>query len=206
MLHYGLELEFFIYKGSQLVPAYLKTNNTDGNIATGELKTKVHTSLEDAVFEMNKLIFLEKKMLKEKGCSFRLKTSATLTDDQIKELRRQLIYAKKEWSEEFSIYGEKVGKILPIHRLKASLQINISDNYKLDYYTQASKKASLQTHHSSSLFNYIDIIRKWDTQFKKQIEGTDRVPGVYSIKHGEQGNRIEYRSLPNNINLMDLLK
>lgn len=58
----------------------------------------------------------------------------------------------------------------------------------------------------AALFNYVKPIYILDEAFADFIRGTQRIKGVYAIKKGEFGDRIEYRSLPNTISLDELLK
>lgn len=214
-MNYGIELEFFIRddKGS-IIPAYKLTNNVDGNPVIGELRTKVHDTIEDAVFEIKKLLYLETVALKSKNFNLTLEPKIKVTQDDVRALRKDKSYTNKkviENLEEFSIYNKgQLGKVLPTGEYKASLQLNISDNltfYYNTYDTQNGEKVFRNATKSiSNAFNYVDIITKLDNAFKTEIKETDRVPGVYAIKDGTLGNRIEYRSLPNNIDLYKLLE
>lgn len=57
----------------------------------------------------------------------------------------------------------------------------------------------------SCLFNFTSIIYKLDEAYKTEIAATKRTKGVYAIKTGDFGERIEYRSLPNTIHHMALI-
>lgn len=50
-------------------------------------------------------------------------------------------------------------------------------------------------------FDYVQIIRHLDKYFKEWIKSGRRKPGFYEVK---SDGRIEYRSLPNNIDLLEL--
>ena len=39
-MKYGIEFEFFVSKDNKIIPAYLATNNLDGNPFLGEIRTK----------------------------------------------------------------------------------------------------------------------------------------------------------------------
>ena len=45
-----------------------------------------------------------------------------------------------------------------------------------------------------------------DEVYKEDISRTNRTKGIYAIKPGDFGDRIEYRSLPNNIKFSNIIK
>ena len=205
-MEYGIELEFFVKKGQNIVPAYLYTKNLDGNILLGELRTGIHKNITDAVFELKKLIYLEELALKNKKCKLILKSEHLFTNKEIIDARNDSRYGNKNFTEELSIYLEDyIPKVYAVENVKASLQINFSENI---YNTIKISENSINNYKefiSSSLFNFPSIIRKLDNNFKEEINNTKRTSGIYSIKNGEKGKRLEYRSLPNTINLSKLL-
>lgn len=209
-MKYGLELEFFVLNdANEIIPAYKATTSLDGDPVIGELRTGVHSNMVDAVFEMNKLLFLERKSLRSKGFTLALISEAKLSKDVLKSLRKDKNYVNSkqlEVLEEKSIYGKSTGKILPIGVYKASLQINISDSREVSLSIKDSNNNwKAGTKEVGDVFDYISIISEYDKLFKKQIANSKRVAGVYAIKNGINGKRIEYRSLPNTIELSDLL-
>lgn len=220
-MNYGIELEFFIRNKStgDIVPAYKVTNNVDGNPVIGEIRTGVHNNIVDCIFELKKLIHLEREKLYKKDPNLMLifQDVITLSDVTLKALRadRECIQRKEHTVlEELSIYPDKkTGKLLPRGVFKASLQVNFSENKMFsfteyekvtveDKYKYVSKSANKSY---AGLFDYVSIIRRLDIAFAKEIVNTKRVKGVYAIKEGLLGDRIEYRSLPNTIDLNELL-
>lgn len=205
-MEYGIELEFFVKKGKVIVPAYLYTNNLDGNILLGELRTGIHKNITDAIFELKKLIYLEEIALKKKKCKFVLVSEHLFESKEISEVRTNPNYGNKNFTKEFSIYSENfTPKIYTPERIKASLQINFSENIYKKIRTIKNSIESYEESVNSSLFNFPEIIRKLDNKFKEEIKNTERTSGIYTIKDGEKGKRLEYRSLPNTINLSKLL-
>lgn len=218
-MKYGIEFEFFVSTiENTIVPAFLATTNLDGNPVVGELKTKVHDNIIDCVYELKKLIYLEEQELKKTNHYLLIKPEVNLTDDVLKSLRKNQTYVDKkeiEVLEELSIYSNgKTGKILKKGCYKASLQVNISENLTFNYLSynridveDKHKYESVNNSKSySSIFNYVSVINKLDNAFKDEINKTQRVKGVYAIKNGDLGKRIEYRSLPNNISLDKLIE
>ncbi len=107
----GIELEFFVkeIKSGKIVPAFRATDNTDGNPIIGELKTSVYKDIVSCVFEMKKLIYLEKKALAKKGCEMVLESQIVVDDNFIKGLRSSREYINKkdlEFLKLLSIYGK----------------------------------------------------------------------------------------------------
>lgn len=213
MIHYGIELEFFITnKDGEIIPAYKATQNLDGNPIIGELKTKVHNNINDCVFELKKLIYEETNKLKNLNYFINFSDSFEVNDNFLKNIRKDSQYTNRkelDTLETYSVYGNNTGKILRKNLFKTSLQLNISSNNNFcytnfikekDYYI---KNENIKNY--SEIFNYIDIIKHLDILFYNDIKNSKRVKGVYSIKKGELGNRIEYRSLPNSINIDSLL-
>lgn len=213
MINYGLEFEFFVTDGNGLVvPACIATNNLDGNPVLGELRTGVYSDLTDCVFELQKLIYNERKAIEKKGYRMFLVDKATLTNEQIKALRSNSQYVNQKHLRtltEYSIYGRSTGKVLPKGVYKASLQINVSDNREITYRAARMVGQTLisesETKWVDQAFNYPSILWKWDVQFANEIKLAGRVPGVYAIKAGIKGNRIEYRSLPASVPFLYLL-
>lgn len=218
-MNYGIELEFFVADGSYLpVPAYKVTHNLDGNPVIGEIRTDVHSNIVDCVFELQKLLYLEKERLKQAGFVMYHGSEVKVPDEFLQSLRKDKTYVNSkhvEVLEELSIYPKgKVGKLLPRGVYKASLQINFSNNREFTYPTyekitvedkyrfqQSSEKKSY-----AGMFDYVSIIRKLDEVFAEDIAKTKRVKGVYAIKEGKLGDRIEYRSLPSTVYLNKIIE
>lgn len=202
-MKYGIELEFFVTKNNNIVPAYKATYNLDGNPVVGELRTGIFDSIEECIFDLKRLIYQEESSLHKKGFGLLLKSEVTVNDNFIRNLRRDrrfVDYKNKEYTEELSIYGEAETSILNTNKFKASLQINFSRS------TQLHKTTSGRRIYGGLMFDYVDIIRKLDVNFKEEIKTTKRVKGIYAIKSGEISNRIEYRSLPNNVDLFKIIE
>lgn len=217
-MKYGIEFEFFVSKDGEIVPAYLATNNLDGNPFLGEIKTRPLNSILDCVFELEKQIYMEKSELERKGFKMEIISMNKFSNQDLVELRKsQKALNLKELKvlEEFSIYpAGKLGKLLKTGEVKASLQVNLSE-HKYFTYPEYSKitvddkykyESSNVTKQYACLFNYVSIIQKLDKFFLDDILKTNRTKGVYAIKLGEFGDRIEYRSLPNTIDIKNLLK
>lgn len=218
MLNYGIELEYFVRdKDGLIVPAFEATKNLDGNPVVGEIRTGVHSSITDCIFELKKLLFIEENQLREKGYTLSLENNVKVDDTFLYSLRKKDEYINKkrlETLDEFSVY--QTGKLPPknsIHVFTASIQVNLSANDKFNYtvynkvevedkyrYVTESKEKTY-----SSLFNYPPIIHSLDTAFSEEISGSKRTKGICAIKDGELGSRLEYRSLPNTVDLDKLL-
>lgn len=216
-MKYGIEFEFFVSKDDKIIPAYLATNNLDGNPFLGEIKTQPLDSILDCVFELEKQIYLEKNALENKGFKMEIIPINQFSNEDLIIFRKdQRALNKKELKvlEEFSIYPDgKLSKLLKRGEVKASLQINFSQ-HKIFIYPEFSKitvedkyryESSPKTKEYACLFNYVSILQKLDQTYKEDISKTNRIKGVYTIKPGVFGDRIEYRSLPNTINFKTLI-
>lgn len=212
-MNFGIELEFFVQdRHGKVVPAYEATQNLDGNPILGELRTGVHSNIIDCVYELKKLIHKEKLALEKKGFSMKIIPQIKVDKAFIKDVRKHIHNYKKEYSQldERSIYPNgKMGKVLPINVFKASLQVSVSKNKKIYVKEAVERKVDGKyrtvpencERDSSEIFDYVSVIQKLDKLFAENISEAKRVKGVYAIKTGTKGDRVEYRSLPNNINL-----
>lgn len=228
-MKYGIEFEFFVLdRDDNLIPAFEVTTNLDGNPVIGELRTVVHDSIATCVAELQSLIRKEEKALSKKGYHMSTLHTYKVSKEFLKELREKDGYASnicKSKLKELSIYANgKTGKVLPVDTYKVSLQINFSENATLDYFEESYSNTTkilfallYKANHSNSgsrkeikyskLFDYPTIIGKLDKKFGAIIKSAKRIPGVYAIKSGQLGDRIEYRSLPaTGIDLNELIK
>jgi len=216
-MKYGIEFEFFVSKDGKIIPAYEATDNLDGNPFLGEVKTKPFDNILDCIFSLEKKIYVEKAKLEEKGYKMEILPIHRFSKEDLVNFRKnKKAVDKKDFEEleEFSIYPDgKLGNLLNRGEVKASLQINFSEHKSISY-TKFSKitvedkyryDSSVETKEYSCLFNYISIIQKLDKFYKEDISKTSRTKGVYTIKPGEFGDRIEYRSLPNIIDYKQLI-
>jgi hypothetical protein len=212
MIHYGIELEFFTYRGKDLVPAYKVTGNLDGNPVVGEIRTGIFSNPVDLFFDLQKRIYLEREALAKHGCNMLFRSEVKGSADFRKELRKDRTFINRknlEVLEEFSIYpdGATSKEVEEIGIYQGSLQINISDNEVVEHnYVDKDNKDRKFSRNTSNLFNFYPIIEKLDKAYGADIKRTNRVPGVFAIKDGNLGKRIEYRSLPNSVNYEQLLK
>lgn len=217
-MKFGIELEFFVGKDNKIVPAYLATNNLDGDPFIGELRTDVFDNIIDAVFDLKKKLYLETQELEKKGYELMLVPSNQFSNEDLIAFRKNgnaLDKKSIEILEEFSIYPKgNLGKLLKRGFKKASLQVNISKHNKI-VYTEYNKitvedksrwESKTKEKEYSCLFNYLDVFFRLDNAFNKEIKETSRVKGVYAIKEGTFGDRIEYRSLPNTVSLDKLME
>lgn len=221
-LNYGIEFEFFIADSkNNIIPAYHATRNLDGNPVVGEIKTGVHDNIVDCIYELKKLIYKEEENLKTRGYHMIMENNIKVDNTFIKTLRTSAEYCHGkgkgflEVLEPMTIYcNGKTGKVLPTNVFKASLQINISANDIFNYpeYTKVQIGNQYKYDYTSkerkfgTLFNYVDIIHSLDIAFAKDITDAKRVKGVYTIKDGIYGKRIEYRSLPNTVSLDQIIE
>lgn len=89
----------------------------------------------------------------------------------------------------------------------ASLQVSLSDNREVCFYgpyVKGKPQQVLQRAHVGGLFDYAYWIRGLDTAFASDIKKAGRSPGFYAFKYVANGTRVEYRSLPNNIDISRL--
>lgn len=217
MTKIGIEFEYFVSKDGIIVPAYLATSNLDGDPFLGEIKTEPFDNIIDCLFELEKLIYLEKISLESRGYKMEIISAHQFSNENLINFRKDKGAVNKkelEVLEEFSIYPNgKLSKLLKRGQVKASLQISFSKHKSYSYpeFTKVTVDEKYRydvvtkSKDYSCLFNYVSIINRLDLQFSKDILDTQRTKGVYAIKEGIFGDRIEYRSLPNTVNLKSII-
>lgn len=205
-MKYGLELEFFVTdKADQIVPAFVATKNLDGNPVVGEIRTSVHDSITDAIFDLKKLLYLEERKLRKDGYAINFYPSVKVSNEFVRKLRTSKEYIasqNKELLVEKSIYNGPLSRMNPRNVYTASLQINISCNSEVSFnYTNDKGHPQCFKRDVSNVFDYYTIIRHLDKSFAAKMKAERRIPGLYALKDGRYGARVEYRSLPNNVDL-----
>jgi hypothetical protein len=204
MKNFAIELEFFIKRGSEYRPAFEFTQNLDGNPVVGEIKTGIFSNPVDLIFDLQKRFYVESKAVEAKGATIELVSEISLSKEIRRELRANKGFIERknlEILQEKSIYQDgELSRELELGQFIASLQINFSNNQEIlhRYVDKDNKDRSFQRN-VSNIYDYYSDLRALDKEFEEEIVRSNRIPGVYAIKEGSLGNRIEYRSLPNTI-------
>lgn len=192
MLKLGFELEAFILKDGlpTLVPTSLPMDECGWLV---EIRSDPHTSVRKAIALLN----VERAIVEERTQKFPELTLAFLPtfdvprDVKVKALRR----TGKDILRYRNLYGHEN------HRTKlstASLHVSFT-NEQTFFYTDM--KGVNKEHKYPGFIDHAKIIMAFDKAFKDEIRAAGRNPGFYETK---PDGRIEYRSLPNNVDLQKL--
>lgn len=219
-LTFGLELEFFVknIETGEIVPAYKHTNQLDGSQVVGELRTSPKEGIVKAVFELERLRYEEEIRLNATGHTMVIEGQHKFNNDELKALQVDTNYRSGKIGAYtaavetiLSVYpGNKTGKVLPKGLYKASLQINVTQMESVSVnIVDNNGKTHYKSRQVAVPFDHPAFIQMLDAHFKEDIKAAKRVKGVYAFKStysAAAGRRIEYRSLPNTIDLRDLMK
>lgn len=182
MLKYGLELELFQAVGSGKIVIPNKNLPLDGCGALIELRSEPHLDLYKAFGEIQS----ELKKLQETGVLLSFVNRHIFSQDEYWQARKQSF---KNTSVEFCNIYNKNRRLLKPNMFAASLQLNISNFL--------GKINNVDTY---GLIDVYNVVKKLDKEFEKEIKESKRVAGEYCIK---DNIRLEYRSLPNNVFLIN---
>lgn len=186
-MKYGLESEFFVtYNGEiQVMNKWPLPADECGVLA--EARGKCENDILHAVFALKAEIFRMQKIAEEKGLIMFNDPSFLKIDRKVRlEAMRHFDKGRIHYE---NIYGHdhhKTGQGV-IH---CGLHISFTQQKEIE------TKDRIIT--INELFDFVKIIRRLDKAFAQEIKEAKRMPGFYEIKNDK---RIEYRSLPANVNL-----
>lgn len=187
MFKYGFELEGFFQPSFNVLEPPVSYPH-DGMAGLVEARTTGFDELRGSYFsllsELSKYSFVNYT-----------KSEHTFTADQKRRLRKRVV--NKTPCDIQNLYGKKPRSLG--NKTIASLQINIS-NLVVKEYTNSEKNVWFPNRFS--LLDVPKIVKALDVEFKDEIKQANRQQGEYCIKD----DRLEYRSLPNFVAPLDILK
>ena len=206
-MKYGLECEFFVAK--QGTPETVKSvfEKETGFILIGglpnqltpdecgflaEARGSAENGIRDAVFSLKADIYRLQQEAK--------KLSLTLIKEPLLDVRREeIIKSRRAFSKGVISYQNMYGYGEHRNKNKKTAGIHISFTSPKSVYGVDGKLVSVE----NVMFDFIQIVRKLDAAFAAEIKSAGRFPGFYELK-GD--GRIEYRSLPNNVDLYKIIE
>jgi hypothetical protein len=199
-MKYGLECEFFVAKddnvrdGEQLVGGLHPSLTPDECGFLAEARGQPYGTIREAVFSLMADIHRLEQAAKALGLYLVKLPNATVPDSEILKSRRQ--YSKGVLSYQ-NLYGHEAHK----EKRKKTAGIHVSFTCEKEmWYTD--KKQKEQKFKYQPIWDYVQVFRKLDLAFKEEIKNARRNPGFYELK---PDGRIEYRSLPNDVDLMKII-
>ena len=193
MLKIGLEKEFFVVDAESgdyiIVPNGLPHDDC-GWLA--EARGKPNTDIVEAIHSLYADCYRLHETAKDLGC--RLVGINVVKLSRKLQLQAQRKYAKGKIHYE-NLYGYEH------HRNSASeclagVHVSFTNECTI-FYGDDNKSRSY-----NGIFDYAKLFRRLDDIYAEEIKDAKRRPGFYEIK---PDGRIEYRSLPTSINLMNLI-
>lgn len=190
MKKFGLEQEFFLVNnttGEIVIPEDLKLNlPTDSCGYLVEARGKAYNNMYEAVYSLKAEVKRINDLVKNSGYHLGASPFEKLSKAFLFKISRRFIKGLTKYD---NLYGFINHKIKSNERT-AGLHLSITDQYSLtrDGYTFWYNQN----------FDYVQIFKKLDKYYKNDIKAAKRNQGFYEIK---EDGRIEYRSLPNSIDL-----
>jgi len=205
----GFEREYFLVndRGKLVINPSMYGFTTDEFGVLVEARGKPSTNIDEAMLSLMLEEQKLKKLAEDQKMKLILEPNKKLSKEEMNE-----VYGRysKEPSKAENMYGKI--KELDFSRVNAGLHVHFSnaENKKIDKtvnyiflpnYKEKEKKVT-EKETEEVIVNYFlnvpRIIKAMDTAFKKAIKESNRRLGEYEIKpHG-----FEYRSLPNNVELL----
>jgi hypothetical protein len=195
MLCWGFEKEFFLLNAQnepQVIDANLRYLGYDDCGWLVEARSKPFSSIVEAVFSLKADIHrIEKKLAQKDGL--------VLSDQPLCKIdKKTRIKAHRQYSKPPIKYQNFYG--YQFHRnaaLEATAGLHVSVTQKSSVYN----KDGTSTEYYKN-FDWPFIFLAIDKEFKEEIKAAKRNPGFYEMK---SDGRVEYRSLPANVDLDKLI-
>jgi len=188
----GLEKEFFVLKDGQptVVPVSL---SADESGVLAEARSAAFDNPTDAVFSL--LADFYKLTEQANKLNLTLSDSPVMKIDRKTKIDASRIYAKPI-TKHRNLYGfEHHGN--RISEQTAGVHISFTDEGTV------YQKENQPPIKYNRMFDYVRIFKGLDKAFAQEIKDAKRKPGFYELK---DDGRIEYRSLPANVNLSKVIE
>lgn len=209
-MKYGIEKEYFLKHGGEytLVPADFPKDECEWLL---ELRSTPSHSIESIVDEMHLMELNVIRKLNKLGYTVLTEPTAILSKALIKKALAMSPKGPPSYNNYlgFDFHNNKAGeRIAAVHISftdeviveipKTEYELYIGDNGKIKIETV---KKNPEKRIVNRMFDFMKYMIKLDHAFKEEIKASSRNPGMYELK---PDGRVEYRSLPNNIDLNKL--
>lgn len=191
-MKYGLEKEFFVLENDLPVMVNLKIfgDNYDNSGVLVECRSKPYNNILETVFSLEADIY--------KTTGWARHNDLILSDNPVMEIPKKVkLLVQRNFTKEVVSFQNLYG--YETHR-------NNSKEHTAGIHISFTQEKSIHIGDKSvtynSMFDYVQLFRYLDVQFKEEIKSAKRNPGFYELK---ADGRIEYRSLPSNVSLYKLI-
>lgn len=191
MLKIGLEKEFFVRKNGEFttVPEGIPHDDC-GWLA--EARGWPSTDIVEAVYSLFADCYKINKEIQKCGCEL-------IEANIVKLSRTLLIKAQRKYAKGKIHYENLYGYEHHNNRINEQLAgVHVSFTNECTIFYGDDNKARTY----NGIFDYAKLFRRLDDIYAQEIKDAKRRPGFYEIKID---GRIEYRSLPANVDLMNLI-
>jgi hypothetical protein len=198
-MKYGLECEFFVSKkdahGEPVLVGGLDSSLTPDECGfLAEARGQPYGTIREAVFSLMADIHRLEQAAAKLDLTLIKLPNADVPASEILKSRRQ--FSKGVLSYQ-NLYGHEAHK----EKRKKTAGIHVSFTCAASRTCFDSRKKEY-TFHYQPIWDYVQVFRKLDLAFADEIKAAKRNPGFYELK---SDGRIEYRSLPNDVDLMKII-
>ena len=196
-MKYGLEHEFFVRdnKTNELIGPLAGQFTPDECGFLAEARGRPCDTIREAVFSLRADTY---RLIKEAE-----KGGVTLIEEPLMEVPRPLILAcRKKFGKGTLSYENLYGHQEHHAKGRKTAGIHISFTSEKEIYHRYHDGREYRST-INGIFDFVQIFRKLDKAFAEEIKKAKRRPGFYELK---SDGRIEYRSLPNNVNLDKIIE
>lgn len=190
MIKIGLEKEFFIQRNNEYVIAPDGLPFDESGLLA-EARGKAFSCPVEAVFSLNADIYRLQSKAKDLG--------VILLDNPVAVIPRQLrVKASRKFAKGLTKYQNLYG-----HEYHRNNRNENTAGIHISFTQPETITQDKVTFKYFSMFDWLQIFRKLDQEFKGEIKTSKRQPGFYELK---SDGRIEYRSLPSNTDLNKIIQ
>jgi hypothetical protein len=204
---YGLEQEFFVAKrvldGQLIYVGGLDATLTPDECGfLAEARGQPYGTIREAVFSLMADVYRLEQAANKLGLELVEVPNATVPEAEILKSRRQFSKGVLSYQNLYGHEAHRNGrkKTAGIHISFTKPKVftySVKDGANPDEEDRYTERFEYQP-----LWDFVQVFRKLDKAFEKEIKEARRNPGFYELK---PDGRIEYRSLPNNVDLKKII-
>jgi hypothetical protein len=208
-VNFGIEKEYFLKKLNEetnqwelcVIPKYLLPYDNCGVLV--EARSKKSTTIREAVFSLMEEEYRIKEICKTNDLRLIETNAETITPVLKRETERIFTKGLVEYMNLYHYLSHKTKK----NEVFAGLHIHINifeNSWEKELIKNKGRiiDAKDVRREVNVLFDFPSFIKYMDKNFEQEIKDTRRGPGFYEIK---SDGRVEYRSLPAQVDLMKVI-
>ena len=202
-MKYGLECEFFVAKKDvrpfELIGGLSHELTPDSCGFLAEARGQPYNSIEEAVFSLMANIYKLEQAAVTLNVELIKLPNADVPYSEVMKSRRQFA---KDLIKFQNLYGHECH--VEKKKKTAGIHISFTDEREFNYSQIDTEKCKTERKFTyQPNWDWVQVFRTLDKAFAKEIKEARRRPGFYELK---PDGRIEYRSLPNTVDLMKIIE